>query len=774
MGKSSRFNRLSLLVIFLTSAAIYGCKDDVFNPEKVKAAYQDKFPVKDIDPDMDWKMTRQISINVAVYEDYGVDYAVRIYTENPLEEDSEPQLLAEGVANYDLQFETVADCPSASQMLYVVRYDSKGRAAVKPVDIINGNITATFGWEPVTPTSRASAQTRAYKATGIDCPFTDKEVEEMLRNATEYTGQQIIGYGIYKISTKYSGKLNVGSSDYQPENGIILIVAPDAKWLMPQGTVIPSGVQLVIASKGEVLLAEGDEWSPALKFSGNSSLVILGHPHYEIDDDDDEPDVDVHDEGEIKEQDGKKSWIQFQNTGLIYNRGEIDVTGIKNSGSTLYNYGELDLDVLTGNQLTVNHGSIDTDYIGSNNGEPQDIENYCVIDVDETCNIKSLIMGPSSYLECDYFYPGDAMPPLTLHHGSFIKVEKESKFSCHISGPTQEREYALMRLKGKITDASGGTCNGMIYFELGQDAPDIFKEFIKRGDNKAQIFNIGKASAYIPEGNCSGLGNTPSEEPDPKPETPLTLTYAFEDNYPLVGDYDFNDVVLDVTLKYDRDRDNKITATYINISLAAAGASKTVGAGLRIIGDDARKSITNITFEGADKERFQSSIPGSMFSYIEEGGMVIPIFGSAHKVFGVTPGTLVNTGETTAPVYTYQIKIDHSTYPGEKPSITQENLDFFIAYQYKTMEKRMEVHLFEFWKYGATQAGTIQKENLDLAGNNTWAICVSEKFRYPKELINVSTENNTPCAYPQFIKWARDRNSNLDWYKHPNSENVYR
>lgn len=774
MGKSSRFNRLSLLVIFLTSMAIYSCKDDVFNPEKVKAAYQDKFPVKDIDPDMDWKMTRQISINVAVYEDYGVDYEVRIYTENPLEEDSEAQLLAEGVANYDLQFETTADCPSASQMLYVVRYDSKGRAAVKPVDIINGNITATFGWEPATPTSRASAHTRAYKATGIDCPFTDKEVEEMLRNATEYTGQQIIGYGIYKISTKYSGKLNVGSSDYQPENGIILIVAPDAKWLMPQGTVIPSGVQLVIASKGEVLLAEGSKSSPALTFSGNSSLVILGHPYYEIDDDDDEPDVDVHDEGEIKEQDGKKSWIQFQNTGLIYNRGEIDVTGIKNTGSTLYNYGELDLYVLTGNQLTVNHGSIDTDYIGSNNGESQRIENYCVIDVDETCNIKSLIMGPSSYLECDYFYPGDGMPSLTLHHGSFIKVEKESKFSCNITGPTQEREYALMRLEGKITDASGGTCNGMIYFELGQDAPYIFKEFIQRGDNKAKIWNIGKAPAYIPEGNCSGLGNTPSEEPDPKPETPLTLTYAFEDNYPLVGDYDFNDVVLDVTLKYDRDRDNKITATYINISLAAAGASKTVGAGLRIIGDDAKKSITSITFEGADKERFQSSIPGSMFSYIEEGGMVIPIFGSAHKVFGVTPGTLVNTGETTAPVYTYQIKIDHSTYSGEKPSITQENLDFFIAYQYKTMEKRMEVHLFEFWKYGATEAGTNQKENLDLAGNNTWAICVSEKFRYPKELINVSTENNTPCAYPQFIKWARDRNSNADWYKHPNSENVYR
>ena len=43
----------------------------------------------------------------------------------------------------------------------------------------------------------------------------------------------------------------------------------------------------------------------------------------------------------------------------------------------------------------------------------------------------------------------------------------------------------------------------------------------------------------------------------------------------------------------------------------------------------------------------------------------------------------------------------------------------------------MEVHLYEFWGYGATAAGTIQQENLDLAGNNTWAICVPYGFRYP-------------------------------------------
>lgn len=776
MGGSTRYNRLALLVIFLTSIAFYSCKDDVFSPEKVKATYQNKFPVKDIDPDMDWKMTRQIPINVAVYEDYGVDYAVRIYTKNPLDKESDAILLAEGVANHELQFNTIADCPVALQTLYAVRYDAKGRAAVKPIDITDGKLTATFGWAPdATPSSRAAANTRADKATSQDCPYTDKDIENLLVKATEYTGQQIAETGIYKISKKYKGQLNIGYADNRPENSILLLVAPKAEWSIPQGTTIPTGVRLIIARKGEVKLASGGEWSPTLTFKGNSSLVIMGNPEYEIDDDDDEPEVDVHDEGEIKEHDEQRSWIAFENTGLIYNRGEIDVTGIKNTGSTLYNYGELDLDVLVGSQLTVNHGSIETNYIGSSNGDPQIIENYCIIDVDNTCNIKSLTMGPSSYLECKNFYPGDGMPILKLGHGSFIKVKEESKFSCHIYGPTQKGEYALFRSNGKITDASGGSCNGMIYFEIEQEAPSIFYEFIKRGDTKAIICKKGKAPAYIPEGNCSGLGNTPSEEPDPQPENRLVLSYAFEDNFPLVGDYDFNDIVLDVTVSYDRGSDNKITTTNINVQLAAAGASKMVGAGLRIVGNDARSAIRDISFAGPDAERFQSTISGSMFSSAIEADHVITLFGNAHAVFGVSAGTLVNTGITEAPIYTYQIKIEQNDgYQWETPVITQDSLDFFIAYKYKTMEKRMEVHLYDFWKYGATPAGTIQQENLDLAGNNTWAICVPEKYRYPKEYINVSAVGDIPCAYPKFLSWARDRNVDEDWYKYPNQENVYR
>ena len=50
MGENTLYKRFLPLVILTVGILLQGCKDDVFNPEKVKAAYQDRFPVKKIDP----------------------------------------------------------------------------------------------------------------------------------------------------------------------------------------------------------------------------------------------------------------------------------------------------------------------------------------------------------------------------------------------------------------------------------------------------------------------------------------------------------------------------------------------------------------------------------------------------------------------------------------------------------------------------------------------------------------------------------------------------
>lgn len=84
MGENIQYKRFLPLVILAMSILLQGCKDDVFNPEKVKAAYQDRFPVKNIDPAMDWKMTQQVRVNVSVSEDTGIELHHTYLRQEPL------------------------------------------------------------------------------------------------------------------------------------------------------------------------------------------------------------------------------------------------------------------------------------------------------------------------------------------------------------------------------------------------------------------------------------------------------------------------------------------------------------------------------------------------------------------------------------------------------------------------------------------------------------------------------------------------------------------
>lgn len=364
-----------------------------------------------------------------------------------------------------------------------------------------------------------------------------------------------------------------------------------------------------------------------------------------------------------------------------------------------------------------------------------------------------------------------------------INIDKASFMGTTFIGDTEPSLIKVNTLDN--IQLSGNASQGNIYFEFQSFDNSLANDGWRNMNALTYFSKWGESPVLIPAGDCTGGGNTPSDSGSETPADPIPYTYVFEDNFPLVGDYDFNDVVLDVqTTHHLEKKTNHVKRIQLNVTLTAAGASKALGVGLRIVGIS-KSDIKEITTGGADR-RFQASFndPYSQFSYnsgthMEDGdpNVVIPIAGEVHNVFGESPGTMVNTGGTgiTANVYTYEIIIELADQTKTEPLFSKDNLDFFICYQYKGMQQRMEVHLYEFWGYGATAAGTVQQENLDLAGNNTWAICVPYGFRYPIETINISrTDDPTASAYPDFIYWARDRSSYRDWYMNPVEANVYR
>ena len=175
--KKQNIRALSGALIVLIAIILSGCMQDLFNEELVKKTYEDAFPVKDIDPQMDWKMTRAVSVTVNVNDHNGSEYSILIYDNNPLIDDSNATLLAKSEATTQKQFSTVFDCPTYLDALYICKRDEAGRVVARLAEITNNSVRTTFGDNAST---RALFDTRA--ASSLINPYTPAKSESEILN----------------------------------------------------------------------------------------------------------------------------------------------------------------------------------------------------------------------------------------------------------------------------------------------------------------------------------------------------------------------------------------------------------------------------------------------------------------------------------------------------------------------------------------------------------------------------------------------------------------
>ena len=724
---------------------------------------------------MDWKMTEPVNVNVAVHEDAGTNYTIRIYDANPLEEGSSAKLLAEGIANNKLDFVTTMDCPTATGTVFVCRLDAHNRTVVKYVSVKNSQVNVAFG--STTKTRAADSEVAIEK---YSPKVSESEVKNMLGSAIKLDSNTDMAQGkIYYIPEGEIFKAQLKRSNGWGGRATLIVCG---SWT-PNGNNldIPFGINIYVVNKGEINIPK------------DKSLIFKSEQGY----------LGVYTGGKIA---GNNSNINLsQNSGgdtYFYNAGTIEGVNLSTATSTtttVYNCGVMDIDVLKCLHF-INQGHAECKETISVNGKSILVENGCNLKIG-TIN-GDLKCGPLSNTKIEKFNMDRSGWGATTTIGSNALLEIElGSFTGKFSAPSPQ--YTLVRI-AQINDISEFSTEGNIYYELKKiiNLADEWRlKFLEALQNgKGGYSKWGESPIMIPSGDCTGDGYKPNEEGTGTPSSRMKYTYVFEDNYPQVGDYDFNDIVLDVSYYYKRASDsenpnNNIQSIHMDVTLAAAGAGKELGAGLRIMGMH-MADVDNIKIE--DPNGFQKSLPGSFFTsyygtntwFDDTKGIVIPIFGDAHRVFSQDFTTsssqlkrfLYNTYSSTedakngATTYTYKIEITLKDKSHNTPKYTKDQFDFFIGYRYKNMQKRVEVHLYEFMGEGATKGGTILERNFEIAqaGNNTWAICVPN-FRYPKEKVNISvTSNRDEGAYPLFIDWAKDRTKNTDWYKYPNEDKVCR
>ena len=795
-----------------------GCQNEnLFDSKYTPNAYEQSFVVKNVSPDMDWKTTSKATVSVTVDEDNEVLYKVQIFDENPLIAASNAKLLTSGFAKTNQKFETEIDYPTALTTVFVCRIDTAGRRIVAPVVINDGKIEASFVGD--TPSSSKASRSIAAAPAFPATPYTVTDITAMLATATEFNknGDATLNnttvypqnyqgnIAIVSLTGNHTGRItSTKNSNYK----VRFIITDKSTLSINAWTTIYKNCEIIVANGGTLSINAG------ITFDEGSLTVMPG--------------------GTINGNYGNT--MQLWNSAIFYNGGisslscnfelkssvivnasNCSFTGNNiNSGGESFIYNEENATMtLNDIQYAVNTSITNSGLFTANSisGEDQKGKSYTGATIDNACRLvvknnlqaKNINIHSSSSIECKTFVTVRTGTINMEANSIFYISENASLFKSNIVGPTNG--WALLKiksvLKGEVTQSDNnstlteGYIINNIYCELddqvvGTDRWNAVTGYdwllamingngnlqkgnpqnsILVGNKQTKIAKFGESPLFIPAGDCTP-GNTPTDYVPPVAVTPITYTYAFEDNFPNIGDYDFNDVVMDVKWDEIRNASNAITAITYHVTLVAVGATKELGGGLRLY-DVNKSAISSITY-GGDATNFQSTLSGVMFypvaNNLFEGNnsdAVIPLFGDAHKVLtGATNRALMlNTSGNkiaNADTKTMDITITFNTPQATTP-ITKENLDFFIAYNTSKQvpTSRNEIHLYEF-RDRQSPVGMDNSQYITAAANYPWAISVPE-FRYPIERISIIS------AYEKFESWAQaskaERQQYEDWYK---------
>lgn len=240
------------------------------------------------------------------------------------------------------------------------------------------------------------------------------------------------------------------------------------------------------------------------------------------------------------------------------------------------------------------------------------------------------------------------------------------------------------------------------------------------------------------------------------------ITLAFEDNWPKVGDYDMNDLVVRERFQTIFNAAGLVSGFKISGFIDARGAANHNGFALRIM--------------NMDKSQVRAAsinIAGQVRSLSTEGQQRNPVLilwqdSHSYTSTGISAGNCshFNTSkecEQFAPV-AYEVDVQLTT---PVLSLPHSDLDFFI---FQRDFRGREIHFADYPptdKFDATQFGKFDDTSVPAsrryfrsANNLPWALKIPSQWRYPREYIDVV------WAYPEYETWVESGGAQgLNWFQ---------
>jgi LruC domain-containing protein len=270
---------------------------------------------------------------------------------------------------------------------------------------------------------------------------------------------------------------------------------------------------------------------------------------------------------------------------------------------------------------------------------------------------------------------------------------------------------------------------------------------------------VEKPTLTIPSTSCNEGGvNADNGSGNPSnPTFPIVVaesnsyTFAMEDLWPNLGDYDMNDFVFSLkNIKKTINAENKVLRLEFDVVPRGAGSTKKLAAAVQF--DNIQRS--NISVNSTNSvAKIESDLTLAN----------IRLFDDVHGLFGKSNPVIINTYERFAPVntQTYTFTFDFAT-PVSASDVIVSALNFYVIVGDADVANRKEIHLAG---YKPTTKVTRETNNYKDTNNMIWALMLpTADFKYPTESTRIFN------AYGAFNSWAASAGRvDADWYLKPSA-----
>ena len=255
-------------------------------------------------------------------------------------------------------------------------------------------------------------------------------------------------------------------------------------------------------------------------------------------------------------------------------------------------------------------------------------------------------------------------------------------------------------------------------------------------------------------------------------------TLAFEDLWPNMGDFDFNDLVVDYQLNTVTNANNYVVDVNSVFTVRATGAGFHNGFGFQLPNNNVAANDITVTGSSINKNYISVNANGL------ESGQSLPtviVFDDSYDVLqhpgsGLGINTIPGSPTVAPATITVTMSFKQNTYVTSDLDLANFN-PFLIV----NGDRGREIHLPDYAPtslansalFGTKDDSSIPGSRYYKTGSNLpWAINIPESFDYPIEKIEILD------AYQYFDDWSQTGGQTYsDWYKnlsgYRNGANIY-